>query len=36
MPNLLPFVLEFENAFFIFEISSLKFVKLQNFPREEK
>ena len=30
------FGLEFENTFVIFEISTLKFVYLQNFPKKQK
>ena len=36
MPDLGIFGLEFENNIVIFEISTLKFVKLQNFAKNKK
>ena len=36
MPDLGIFGLEFKNSFVIFEISTLKFVYLQNFPTRQK
>ena len=36
MPDLCIFGLEFKNNIVIFEISTLEFVKLQNFAKKQK
>ena len=36
MPDLSIFGLEFKNSFVIFEIRTLRFVYLQNFPTRQK